>query len=102
MFRHNEMISDIDDIIRGERKKLGYPKSPLKSPLTFLWGKNYYNKLKELYEANAPCIHGWACFCGKIAKKWKWGNRERPLVFMGCYHRRDFNKMGDEWSLLRK
>lgn len=83
-------ITNIDDVIRAEKRKRV-------KDFSFLWGKKAFYVFKEFYDAHCPCMHGWFCLCGKKSEQYpelKEEDGEKGIIFMGAKHYWDMKKKG--------
>ena len=73
----NEM--NVDDYIRQQKRK---------GKKSIRWGKNGWSKLRILFVAHSPCIHGWFCLCSSSNTKWMNKNFKSGMIYMGIKHYR--------------
>ena len=68
---------NVDDYIRQE-KRMGRKE--------IYWDKKGWKFLRNFLRANAPCVHGWFCFCSEGVNEWTKRNFRSGVVYMGVKH----------------
>ena len=69
--------TNVDDYIRQEKRN---------GAKEIHWNKGKLKFLRNFFGANAPCIHGWFCFCSEGIDEWMKKNFKSGITYMGVKH----------------